>query len=361
MNLEHTVRQSFSIGAVENAVRSEGIRSDHANVFHGEYLKHWLAGLPPEVDVSPGQALPTIIAIGGGKGGVGKSVVSSNLSAKLAGSGKKVLAIDLDLGGANLHTYFGINQINKGFYDFIHSDNKKIEDIIIPTSFPKLGLITSNDPDEYDSTQINVIQKSKIMSGLFNLDVDYIIFDLSAGTHELTLDFYLMGHKNLLVTTPEPSSIDNVYRFIKSAFYRKIRRIEEQMGLENTIATIMDNKKQYNVRCPYDLLKEIHKVEPEKAQKLYESLNSFSPHFILNQTRSSKDIGLGNSIKSVCRKYFGLNSQYLGYVDYDNAVWQSLRNRSHLLVEYPNSQLYAQLMNITRNITFSDQKIKKVA
>ena len=101
------MRHSFNVGAVESAVKSTGVKSDNLNVFHGDYLKHWLAGLPKDVEVSAGGTLPTIIAIGGGKGGVGKSVVSSNLSAKLAASGKKVLAIDLDLGGANLHLFWG--------------------------------------------------------------------------------------------------------------------------------------------------------------------------------------------------------------------------------------------------------------
>jgi flagellar biosynthesis protein FlhG len=302
-----------------------------------------------------------IITVGGGKGGIGKSFISSSIAIFLANQGYRTILVDLDLGCANLHTYLNIHSVKKGLYDFITSDKKSLEDMIIPTNFPKLGLITPNDPDEFDSSQINIIQKSKIMSALYGLKADYLIFDLSAGTQELTLDFYLMGTKNLLVTTPEPTSVENAYRFIKSAFYRKLKRIESQYNLQDLIAEIMSNKSAYNIRCPHDLLKEIYKIQPEDTSRLYQTLNNFSPSFILNQTRSHRDIALGGSINSVCRKYFGLNSQFLGHVDYDNAVWQSLRNRSHLLVEYPSSQLYAQLMNIARNITFSDQKIKKIA
>ena len=67
----------------------------------------WELGLPGYADLS-GRCPPPIIAVGGGKGGVGKSLVSANLAVKLAASGWRVLAIDMDIGGANLHTYFGL-------------------------------------------------------------------------------------------------------------------------------------------------------------------------------------------------------------------------------------------------------------
>src|SRR5690606_11405540 len=67
----------------------------------------WLAGLPSHIE-APTFQVPAIVAVGGGKGGVGKSLVSANLAIRLGLSGRKVLAIDLDMGGANLHTYFGL-------------------------------------------------------------------------------------------------------------------------------------------------------------------------------------------------------------------------------------------------------------
>ena len=51
---------------------------------------------------------PRVWAIGGGKGGVGKSVIAVNLAATLAGKGNRVVLVDADLGGANLHTLLGM-------------------------------------------------------------------------------------------------------------------------------------------------------------------------------------------------------------------------------------------------------------
>ena len=62
---------------------------------------------------------PRIWAIGGGKGGVGKSVIATNLAATLAGAGKKVVLVDADLGGANLHTLLGVPNPKTSLSDFI--------------------------------------------------------------------------------------------------------------------------------------------------------------------------------------------------------------------------------------------------
>lgn len=59
-----------------------------------------------------------IWAIGGGKGGVGKSFITANLAMLLAQQKKRVVAIDVDLGGANLHSFLGVKTPQKPFLIF---------------------------------------------------------------------------------------------------------------------------------------------------------------------------------------------------------------------------------------------------
>ena len=55
--------------------------------------------------------------------------------------------------------------------------------------------------------------------------------------------------------------------------------------------------------------------------------------------RTQTDIDIGFSMKLICKKYFGFNLDYVGYLDYDQAVWQSVKKRKPLLTEFPNSSL----------------------
>src|SRR5574342_354126 len=60
---------------------------------------------------------PRIWAVGGGKGGVGKSVVAASLAAAIAGTGRRCAVIDVDLGGANLHTLLGVSRPRRTLSD----------------------------------------------------------------------------------------------------------------------------------------------------------------------------------------------------------------------------------------------------
>ena len=55
-----------------------------------------------------GECQQKIIAIGGGKGGIGKSLLAANMGVHLALSGRRAVLVDADLGGANLHTCLGV-------------------------------------------------------------------------------------------------------------------------------------------------------------------------------------------------------------------------------------------------------------
>ena len=82
-----------------------------------------------------------IWAVGGGKGGVGKSLVSANVAICLALMGNKVVAVDLDLGGANLHTCLGLPIPSVTLSDYISKKITNFEDLLVPTPINNLKII----------------------------------------------------------------------------------------------------------------------------------------------------------------------------------------------------------------------------
>ncbi|MCB0407979.1 MAG: P-loop NTPase [Bdellovibrionales bacterium] len=290
-----------------------------------------------------------IIAVGGGKGGVGKSFVSSSMAIFLSQMGYKTVLADLDFGAANIHTYLSMGVPSVGLHQFFQKPLMKLAEVQIPTGFKNLSLITCAN-DSMDVDQVTDKDRSRLMSSLYQLEADFIILDLSAGATASTLDFFLMATQQIVVLTPEPVSVENAYRFIKSAFFRKIKRYEHQLNLEKVLNEIMEKKDELNIRSPGDLLHYLSKHEPERGAQLSELMNQFQINLVLNQGRSQKDLELAPSIKSVCKKYFGISCELLGQIEHDNAVWQSLRRRKHLLVDCPQSRLYTQLMYISRSL-----------
>jgi flagellar biosynthesis protein FlhG len=164
------------------------------------------------------------------------------------------------------------------------------------------------------------------------------LVDLGGGNSVSVLDFFLMSDGGILVVTPEPTSIENTYRFLKSAFYRRLRHSVSSHRVKTMIDGAMDRKNEAGIQNPYELIKAVRHVNEEEARSIEVEVETFQPNLILNQVRSRKDIEIGFSIRSACQKYFGIRLHYLGYVVYDQDVGHSIRRRRPLVLENAHSR-----------------------
>lgn len=307
-------------------------------------------GKNPQNVFKHGPQLPnTIWAVGGGKGGIGKSFLSSSLAISLARTGKSVTIIDLDLGSANLHTCLGAKAPELSLSDFLSGRMSTLSAVMNETDIPYLRFISGHN-DALNVADLQKTERNRLIDAFRTVPSNYVILDLGAGTTESTLDFFLAADQKIVAVSPEPTSIENAYRFIKSSFYRKLRTAEVELGIHSIIEEAMDVRNSHGIRSPADLLRYVNDSSPTAGLRLAGKISDFNIQILLNQVRTSQDIELGYSMKSVCRKYFGIESNYLGYVDYDNAVWQSLRKKRPLLVEYPFSSIVGQFAQITKNL-----------
>ena len=120
---------------------------------------------PPRTAASCPQICPQIWAIGGGKGGVGKSVVASNLAVCMAKLGRRVVIVDGDLGGANLDTLFGCPRPARTLADFFAKHVERLEEIAVPTGVDGLALV-AGDADTLGSANPAHAQKQKLVRHL---------------------------------------------------------------------------------------------------------------------------------------------------------------------------------------------------
>lgn len=290
-----------------------------------------------------------LVAVGGGKGGVGKSFLSSNLGIFLANMGFSTYVIDCDLGAPNIHTTLGEPPPALNLHQYLSGQTKDLADCAVSTNFAKLRLISGSN-DHMDRANISLEEQSRLLSAIHSLKADFTILDLSAGTHTSTLDFFNMAHRHLITLTPDPTSIENAYRFMRASFYRHIKRYERQLELEQTVLELMSNSDKNGIKVPGDLMSAIVKANPERGGQLKKIMSEFEFELIVNQCRSRKDALVGESIEAVSRRYFGIPCSLLGYLDYDNAVWHALRKRKPLILEFPHSALYSQILAIARDL-----------
>lgn len=300
---------------------------------------------------------PVLIAIGGGKGGVGKTFFTTNLCIYLSRFGK-VNVVDLDLGGANLHTSFGSAIPNRSLSDLLSGRVTNINDIVTTTNNPNLSII-SGSTDSYNIADIDSNEERRLISCLSELECDYLILDLGAGTNRSTLNFFLSAEHQIVVATPEPTSIENCYRFLKSAFYQNLRNIEQELGLSHIVGQCMDQKNNLGIKSPSDLLNSLQKLHPEVGDRFLQEVQRLQFEVVLNQVRTLHDQQIGIGMESVCTRYFGVNTKFLGAINHDDAVWQSLRKKTPLMIQQPNNRLNYQIADIAKQLVVP-QKQKQV-
>ncbi len=288
-----------------------------------------------------------IWSVGGGKGGIGKSLLTASVGWQLVRMGRRVVLVDADLGGANLHTCLGLPPAGRTLGDFIQRRVAAMEDVIVEAGAPGLGLI-SGAADLLSAANIKHVQKVRVMSHVRALDVDVVLIDLGAGTSFNILDFFLLSDVSILAVVPEPTSIENGYRFIKSALYRRLRTLARTVPVRELVDTALDPKNSAGIRTPLDLLARVEAIDREAAAELRRAVASFQPRFVVNEVRDATDVAIGHQLVAACERHLGLRASYAGFVHHDDAVWQAVRRRRLFMADAPTSRAAEEVRQLTR-------------
>lgn len=311
------------------------------------------------MDSDPDQSLPVVLAVGGGKGGVGKSLFSSNLGTQIAQSGYRCLIIDLDLGSANLHTYFGIPHPKTTLDDFLQSEHVTFRDLILKGPVPGLGIIAGGRSDERSqSNQLSYAVLQRLWRGIMSCrsqeKIDFVILDLGAGTHNFTVELFSAAHLGVVAILPEPTSIENAYVFLRAHLWKLVENLGERLRRPHEALAIQQALGELNAdhldQGYFSVLKSLYPKYPEFVKALGTVVVSRKIGLLVNQVRSREDREIGFSMENICRRFFGLQSHNLGYLNYDEAAWKSLRNRRLLLFDFPHSLIVQRMKRVAHGV-----------
>ncbi len=295
---------------------------------------------------------PKILAIGGGKGGVGKSVFSTIMAFWLARIGHRTVLMDVDLGGANLHTLLGIKSPDRTLNDFITRKYGELEDICIDTSEKNLRLI-SGASDVLSLANPHFSQKVKLMTHLSRLDADYVVLDLGAGTSFNVLDFFLIAHKKIIVLTPQPTSIQNAYIFVRNAVYRKLSRLSSKNpSLQALIKIAMDPKNVLKIRTIKELFQFIDESdEKDIIEVLKKEIEDIHIGVVTNIVKNEKEENAGRIVQIVAEKYLTIPSTDLGCVSFDSHIHTMVSNMTPLINLDQSSQAFGNVYEIASKLS----------
>ena len=292
---------------------------------------------------------PCVWAIGGGKGGVGKSVVTANLAIAFAERRLRCAVVDADFGAANLHTVLGMRAPKRTLSHFLKREVPELADVLTPTPIPGLSIV-SGARSAPDVANLRHHEKAKLLRHVRKLDVDHVFLDLSAGSTFNALDLFLDSTHSVLVVVPEPTSIENTYHFLKAAYFRSIGVAVRRSPERAVIQRALDEQRQRGLRSPAELVERIAAIDRETGRDLLARIRTFRPKLIVNQARRLEHRGLAANIAAACHGYLGCEIHDLGWLERDDCVHDALTRGGPALKLYPGSPFAADVDGIAARL-----------
>lgn len=225
------------------------------------------------------------IAVTSGKGGVGKSTISSNIAYLMAHYGLKVAIFDADIGLANLDVMYNV-KIKKNILHVLKGE-ASVADILIPV-IPNLLLIPGESGDEilkYSDGSLfeRFMQEAHILD-----DLDVLLIDTGAGIGEHIQLFLNAADDVIVVTVPDPAAITDAYATIKvtskirdkiSLIFNQVRSQKEADLLYEKISKVA--RANIGPALQLDLLGKVNADEKVsrsiKQRKIFTRENPLSP------------------------------------------------------------------------------------
>ncbi|MDX9899467.1 MAG: P-loop NTPase [Spirochaetia bacterium] len=294
-----------------------------------------LKRLELEVDVG------ILIPIASGKGGVGKTVFTANLGAVLASYGKTVILVDLDLGGANLHTCLGVRNTHPGVGSIVWKKEKRLENLVVPTDIDRL-FIVPGDNLLPGTANLEFFTKKRIMKELLELNADFVLLDLGAGASYNVVDFWLMAPDGIIVTAPEIPSVLNAYSFLKTAAFRLLFRSFAKGSAErDQIVDFVVNRTEGQgdtfLAFAESMARSDEEAGGQRGVKALAELGRLRPRVVVNMGNGQDDANIAQRLREISARNLGIGMEYIAYIMRDQSVTASVSSRSPLAVIAPDA------------------------
>ena len=186
-------------------------------------------------------------------------------------------------------------------------------------------------------------KKKRLIRHLQKLDTDVILVDVGAGTSYHTLDFFLLADHFLAVATPDPTSVLDLYRFIKLA---SIRKVLTAFLARDPVATALLNRDFHSVT---EVLEAVGQANESGVELAEHALHGFQPALILNRMTPKSRINTLH-LRNLLKQYVGTDLSVLGNIPEDPHVQQSILKYLPVVELAPKAPAAMAFDQVTENL-----------
>ena len=276
-----------------------------------------------------------LLPVGGGKGGVGKSLLTMNLGLILAERDLRVILADLDLGASNLHTLLGLKNLRPGLGRLLVDKNLSVPELVYPTPWPNLAYIPGDNQTPGSANPLTT-QKLKIIRGLRSINADALICDLGAGAHSMVLDFFLISPRGLVLFTPELPSLLNAFTFVRQSLYTAlVRLLGDNRYAKEVLRDYRTSPLGPDGWSVERLMEEMERHSPESTRLIENFLDWWRPGLVISQVAAPAELKAMSQLTELINKKLSVRAVKLGCLPQDDQVAVAVRARRPIAAVAP--------------------------
>ncbi len=271
-----------------------------------------------------------IVAVAGGKGGVGKSVLATNLALAMAGSGRRVALVDADIGMGNQHTLLGISRPGPGLIGFLKREVEQLDKVAVPSGYDNLVLYPSDGTGGIP--QVSHSRKERLLRHISRIDADVVILDIGAGAALAALDLFALADIHVLVITGQVTSIQNAYAFLKAALLRLLSRLADSSEQR---ALIERGWRDAKPPALHSLAEWLRQQDSGLSTFVAALAARLSVRLVGNLLFDTNEHRVPQSIARMIQDYLGVQAEVAGLVPASRRVHDSITRRKPILLLDP--------------------------
>ncbi|MBV2126844.1 MAG: MinD/ParA family protein [Candidatus Thiodiazotropha sp. (ex Ctena orbiculata)] len=237
-----------------------------------------------------------VIAVTGGKGGVGKTSISANLGVAFAELGRRVMLLDADLGLANLDVILGLHAERN--LSHVMQGECTLEDVMV--TGPKGMRVVPGASGIQHMAEMTPAENAGLIHAFSEVanDVDVLLIDTAAGISDLVISFSRAAQEQIVVVCDEPASITDAYAIIK--LLNREHGISRFRILANMVKSVQEGRDLYNKMC------------------------------------------------RVTDQYLDVMLNYMGSIPYDEQLRKAVRSQKLVVEAYPRSRVSQAFKNLAK-------------
>jgi flagellar biosynthesis protein FlhG len=287
---------------------------------------------------------PLFVSVGGGKGGIGKSVVAANLAIAISELGLRTTLVDADLGAANQHTLFGIDRPGISLQALLDKEVDHLTEVGIPTGAPRLSLIPGIGAIP-GAANLHHAQKLKILRQLSTLEAEVVVIDVGAGVSFNVLDFFEIGDTRLVVTSPQLPAMQNAYCFLKAVVHRSLKKRLQNSQQKELLAEVLQRSETERIR---DLRARARQAGAELDLAFQQVLSGLEARIVGNMVERPGQRKVFDALSRMSRDFLDAEVPVAALLGLRREIHDSVTRRRPFLLDHPTHAEAATLRSLAR-------------